>query len=73
MRKVQLAISIISLNYITNDTARKDVLIDNVIFIPTDDVNEITTELYNSLLHRYQETLENKMQGSSLFTNLLTF
>ena len=34
--KVQLAISIIFLNYITNDTAEKDVLSDNVIIIPTE-------------------------------------
>ena len=64
-RKVQLAISIIFLNYITNDTAEKYVLSDNVIIRPTDDTNEIIKELYNSLLHRYQETLENKMEGSS--------
>ena len=47
-RKVQLAISIIFLNYITNDTAEKYVHSDNVIIRPTDDSNEITTKLYNS-------------------------
>ena len=47
-RKVQLAISIIFLNYITNDTAEKYVHSDNVIIRPTDDSNEITAKLYNS-------------------------
>ena len=72
-RKVQLAISIIFLNYITNDTAEKYVLSDNVIIRPTDDINKITTELYNSLLHRYQETLENKMEGSSFVYDYVNF
>ena len=72
-RKVQLAISIIFLNYITNDTAEKYVLSDNVIIRPTDDKNKITTELYNSLLHRYQETLENKMEGSSFVYDYVNF
>ena len=47
-RKVQLVISIIFLNYITNDTAEKYVHSANVIIRPTDDSNEITTKLYNS-------------------------
>ena len=60
-RKVQLALSIMFLNYITNETAEKYVFSDNVIIRPADDTNEITTERYNSLMHRYQETLANKM------------
>ena len=72
-RKVQLAISIIFLNYITNDTAEKYSHSDNVIIRPTDDSDEITTELYNSLLHRYQETLENKMEGSSFVFDYVNF
>ena len=72
-RKVQLAISIIFLNYITNDTAEKYVNSDNVIIRPTDDSNEITTKLCNSLLHRYQETLENKMEGSSFAFDYINF
>ena len=71
--KVQLAISIIFLNYITNDTAEKYVNSDNVIIRPTDDSNEITTKLCNSLLHRYQETLENKMEGSSFVFDYVNF
>ena len=38
-RKVQLSISTIFLDYITNDTAEKYVLSDNVIIRPTNDVN----------------------------------
>ena len=72
-RKVQLAISIIFLNYITNDTAEKYVLSDNIIIRPTDDCEEITAELYNSLLHRYQGTLGNKMEGSSFVFDYVNF
>ena len=35
--------------------------------------NEITTELFNSLLHRYQEILENKVDGSSLIYDYVNF
>ena len=38
------------------------------------DSNIITTSLYNSLIKKYQETLENKMEGSSFvfdYVNLL--
>ena len=38
-RKVQLSISTIFSDYITNDTAEKYVLSDNVIITPTNDVN----------------------------------
>ena len=72
-RKVQLVISIIFLNYITNDTAEKYVNTDNLIIRPTDDSNEITTKLCNSLLHRYKETLENKMEGSSFVFDYVNF
>ena len=72
-RKVQLAISIIFLNYITSDTAEKYVPSDNVIIRPIDDVNEITTELYNSLLHRCQQTLENKVEVSSFVYDYINF
>ena len=72
-RKVQLAISIIFLNYITSDTAEKYVPSDNVIMRPIDDVNEITTELYNSLLHRCQQTLENKVEVSSFVYDYINF
>ena len=65
--------SIVFLNYLTNETAEKYVYSDNVIIRPTDDSNEITTELYNSLLHRYQETLENKMEGSSFVYDYVNF
>ena len=33
----------------------------------------ITADLYNSLLHRYQETLENKMEGSSFVFDYVNF
>ena len=72
-RKAQLDLSIVFLNYLTNETAEKYVYSDNVKIRPTDDSNEITTELYNSLLHRYQETLENKMEGSSFVYDYVNF
>ena len=49
-RKVQLVISIVFLNFITNEFAKKYVNGDNIVIRPTDDSNEIYTELYNSLL-----------------------
>ena len=73
-RKVQLAIFIIFLNYITDDTAEKYILSDNIIIRATDDTNEITANLCNTLLHRYQETVENKIEGTSFifdYINLL--
>ena len=44
-----------------------------MIIRPTDDNNEIITELCNSLLHRYQETLENKMESSSFVYDHVNF
>ena len=72
-RKVQLATSIIFLNYITDDTAEQYVLSDNIIIRPTYDTNETTTNLYNLLLHRYQETLEIKMEGRSFVFDYISF
>ena len=71
--KAQLDVSIIFSNYITNETAEKHVFSDNVIIRPTDNTNEITTELYNSLMNRYQETLENKLEGSSFVYDYVNF
>ena len=51
----------------------KYVYSDNLIIRPNDNSNEITTELYNSLLHRYQEVLENKMEGSSFKSDYIKF
>ena len=48
-------------------------LSDNITIRPTDDANNIITELYNSLLHRYQETLENKMEGSNFAYAYINF
>ena len=72
-RKAQLDVSIIFLNYVTDETAEKYVFSDNVIIRPTDYTNEITTELYNSLMNRNQETLENKMEGSSFVYDYVNF
>ena len=72
-RKAQLDVSIIFLNYVTDETAEKYIFSDNVIIRPTDDTNEITTELYNSLMNRYQETLENKLEGSSFVYDYVNF
>ena len=51
----------------------KYVYSDNLIIRPTDNSNEITTELCNSLLHRYQGVLENKMEGSSFIFDYIKF
>ena len=51
----------------------KYVYSDNLIIRPNDNSNEITTELYNSLLHRYQGALENKMKGSSFKFDYIKF
>ena len=72
-RKVQLLIPIVFLNFITNKLAKKIVNGDNIVIIPTDDSNEIIKELCNSLLHRYQETLDSKMEGSSFVFEYVTF
>ena len=48
-------------------------LSDNITIRPTDDANNIITELYNSLLHRYQETLDNKMDGSNFAYAYINF
>ena len=37
------------------------------------DSNIITTSLYNSLIKKYQETLENKMEGSSFVFHYVNF
>ena len=37
------------------------------------DSNIITTSLYNSLIKKYQETLENKMEGSSFVFDYVNF
>ena len=71
--KFNFALSIMFLIYITNETAEKYVFSDNVIIRPADDTNEVTTELYNSLMHRYQETLANKMEGSSFVFDYVNF
>ena len=64
-RKVQLVLSVFFINYLNNEEAEKYTYSDNVELRATDDSNIITTTLYNSLIKKYQETLENKMQGSS--------
>ena len=64
-RKVQLVLSVFFINYLNNEEAEKYTYSDNVELRTTDYSNIITTTLYNSLIKKYQETLENKMQGSS--------
>ena len=72
-RKVQLIISIMFINHLTDVTTERFVCSDNIIIRPTDDSSKATTDLYNSLLHRYQETLENKMEGSSFVFDYINF
>ena len=59
--------------YPNNEKAEKYTCSDNVELRTTDYSNIITTTLYNSLLKKYQETLENKMQGSSFVFHYVNF
>ena len=72
-KKVQLLISVIFLNYLTNQTVEKYTYSDNIELRSTDDEKEITSKLFNSLLHKYQETLENKMEGSSFVFDYVNY
>ena len=72
-KKVQLVISLIFLNYITNETVEKWVYSDNIELRSTDGSKETTTSLFNSLLHRYQDTLENRMEGSSFLYGYVNY
>lgn len=72
-KKVQLIISTIFLSYHTNETAEKFTYSDNIELISTDDEKEKTKQLFNSLLKRFQETLENKMESSSFVFDYVNF
>ena len=72
-KKVQLALSIIFLNFPTNETVEKLTYSDNIELRSTDNEKEKTTQLFNSLLKRYQETLENKMEGSNFVFDSVNF
>ena len=72
-KKVQLALSTIFLNFPTNETVEKLTYSDNIELRSTDNEKEKTTQLFNSLLKRYQETLENKMEGSNFVFDSVNF
>ena len=72
-KKVQLLISVIFLNYLRNQTVEKYTYSNNIELRSTDDEKEITSKLFNSLLHKYQETLENKMEGSSFVFDYVNY
>ena len=72
-KKVQLALSTIFLNFPTNETVEKLTYSDNIELRSTDNGKEKTTQLFNSLLKRYQETLENKMEGSNFVFDSVNF
>ena len=72
-KKVQSDISTIFLNYLTNETTEKFTYSDNIELRSTDDAKERTSKLFNSLTKRYQETLENKMEGSSFVFDCVNF
>ena len=72
-RKVQLVLSVLFINYVNNEKAEKYTYSDNVVIRTTDDSNIITTSLYNSLIKKYHETLENKMEGSSFVFDCVNF
>ena len=64
--KAQLVLLVLFINYLNNEKAEKYICSDNIVIRTTDDSNIITTCFYKSLIKKYQETLENKMEGSSL-------
>ena len=61
------------INSLTDVTKERFFYSDNIIIRPTDDSNKATRDLCNSLLNRYQETLENKMEGSSFVFDYINF
>ena len=61
------------MKYITNETVEKSTYSDNIELRSTDDEKERTASLFNSLLHRSRETLENKMEGSSFVYDHVNF
>ena len=72
-KKVQSDISTIFSNYLTNETTEKFTYSDNIELRSTDDAKERTSKLFNSLTKRYQQTLENKMEGSSFVFDYVNF
>ena len=72
-RNVQLVLPVLFINYLNNEKAEKYTYSDNVVIRTTDDSNIITTSLYNSLIKKYHETLENKMEGSSFVFDCVNF
>ena len=64
---------VLFINYLNNEKAEKYTYSDNVVIRTTDDSNIITTSLHNSLIKKYQETLENKMEGSSFVFDCINF
>ena len=64
-RKVQLVVLISFYNILNEDTTEKYIHSDNLEIISTDDPDEVVIDLFNSLIHRYQETLREKMQGTN--------
>ena len=51
-RKVQLALSVLFINYLNNEKEEKYTYSDNIEIRTTDDSNIITTSLYNSLIKK---------------------
>ena len=72
-KRVQVTLSLIFLNYFTDETVEKWVYSDNIDLRATDDQKERTTKLFNPLLHRYQETLEQKMEGISFVFDYVNY
>lgn len=72
-KNVQLSISTIFLNCLTNETTEKFIYSHNFELRSTDDKKEKETKLFNSLLKRFQEILENKIEGSSFVFDYVNF
>lgn len=72
-KKVQLSISTIFLNCLTNETTEKSTYSHNSELTSTDDKKENAIKIFNSLLKRFQEILENKIEGSSFVFDYVNF
>ena len=65
-RKIQLTIAI---NFISSKDIDEERVMhstsENIKFMPNDNANEVINELFESLLSRYQTSLETSIRGSN--------
>ena len=61
------------INFIKNENAEKYAYSDNIVTRTTDVSNIINIKFYNSLKHKVQEILKNKMEGRSFVFDYVNF